>query len=74
MLSVLLPAHATSTEWNSDTIDDQDSGSVFANGIIFTYVTIILLAKTFIHVDFLVLFPKFDMNVSANLGAYIAKL
>ena len=74
VLSVLLPAHATPTDWKSDTINDQDSGAALANGIIFSHVTIVLLAEMFINVDFLVFVPKFDMNVSANLGAYIAKL
>ena len=68
-----MPAHATSTDWKSDIIADQDS-AVLANSIIFNHVTKILLAGKLINVDFLVPFPKFDMNVSANLGAYIANL
>ena len=39
-----------------------------------THVTKILLAEKFINVDFLVPFPKFEMNVSAELGFYINKL
>ena len=62
------------TEWNSDIIADQDSGAILANGNIFNHVTKILLAEKFINVDFLVPFPKFEMNVSAELGAYINKL
>ena len=58
----------------SDIFADQDSGAVLANAIIFHHVSKILLAEKFIKVDFVVPFPKFDMNVSANLGAYIAKL
>ena len=62
------------TEWKSDIIADQDSGAVLTNGIIFNHVTNILLAEKFINVDFFVPFPKFEMNVSAGLGAYINKL
>ena len=65
---------AIQTEWNSDIIADQDSGAILANGIIFNHVTKILLAEKFINVDFLVPFPKFEMNMSAELGAYINKL
>ena len=59
--------------WKSDIIADQDSGAILANGIIFNHVTI-LLSEKFINVDFLVPFPKFEMNVSAELGTYISKL
>ena len=62
------------TEWNSHIIADQNSGAIIANGIIFNHVTKILLAEKFIYVDFLVAFPKFEMNVSAELSAYINKL
>ena len=74
MVFFLLPAHATPTEWKADIIADQNSGAVLANGIIFNHVTKILLPEKLINVDIMVAFPKFDMNVSANLGAYIAKL
>ena len=59
---------------NSDIIADQDSRAILANGIIFNHITKILLAEKFINVDFLVPFPKFEMNVSGELGAYINKL
>ena len=62
------------TDWNSDIIADQDSGATLANGIIFKHVTKILLAEKFINVGFLVPFTKFEMNVIAELGAYIDKL
>ena len=65
---------AIQTEWNSDNIADQDSGAILANKITFNHVTKILLAEKFINVDFLVPFPKFEMNVSAESGAYINKL
>ena len=74
MVTVLLAVNAALPEWNSDIIADQDSGAILANGIIFNHVTKILLAEKFINVDFLVPFPKFEMNVSAELGAYINKL
>ena len=74
MTSAILVLSAIQTEWNSDIIADQDSGAILANGIIFNHVTKILLAEKFINVDFLVPFPKFEMNVSAELGAYINKL
>ena len=70
----LLPAHANTTKRKSDIIADQDSGAVHENSIIFHHVTKVLLAEMLINVDFLVHFPKFDMNLSANLGAYSAKL
>ena len=62
------------TEGNSDIIAVQDSGATLAIGIIFNHVTKILLAEKFINVDFLVPFTKFEINVSAELGAYINKL
>ena len=74
MVTVLLAINAALPEWNSDIIADQDSGAILANGIIFNHVTKILLAEKFINVDFLVPFPNFEMNVSAELGAYINKL
>ena len=74
MTSSILVLSALQTEWNSDIIADQDSGAFLGNGIIFNHVTKILLAEKFINVDFLVPFPKFEMNVSAELGAYINKL
>ena len=74
MVTVLLAINAALPEWNSDIIADQDSGAILANGIIFNHVTKILLAEKFINVDFLVPFPKFEMNVSAELSAYINKL
>ena len=72
--SISLALSSIQTEWNSDIIADQNSGAILANGIIFNHVTKILLAEKFINVDFLVPFPKFEMNVSAELGAYVNKL
>ena len=74
VVTALLATNAALPEWNSDFIADQDSGANPANGIIFNHVTKILLAEKFINVDFLVPFPKFEMNVSAESGAYINKL
>ena len=74
MTSAILVLFAMQTEWNSDIIADQDSGAILAIGIIFNHVTEILLAEKFINVGFLVPFPKFAMNMSAELGAYINKL
>ena len=71
---VVLAINAALPEWNSDIIADQDFGAILANGIIFNHVTKVLLAEKFINVDFLVPFPKFEMNVSAELGSYINKL
>ena len=75
MLSTCIATILTDqVKWTSDIIPEQDSGAVLENGIIFNHVTKILLAEKFINVDFLVPFPKFEMNVSAELGAYINKL
>ena len=74
MTSTIIVLSAIQNQWTSDIIADQDSGAILANGIIFNHVTKILLAEKFINVDFLVPFPKFEMNVSAELGAYINKL
>ena len=71
---VLLAANRAPSEWKSDTTAGEDSGALLANGIIFSHVTMILWAERFSNVDVLVPFPKFDMNVSADLGAYIKKL
>ena len=68
--SIILVLSAIQTEWKSDII----AGAILANGINFNHVTKILLAAKFINVDFLVPFSKFEMNVSAELGAYINKL
>ena len=70
----VLAINAALPEWNSDIIADQDSGAILANGIIFNLVTKLLFAEKFINVDFLVPFPKFEMNVTAELGTYINKL
>ena len=74
MTSAILVLSAIPTELNSDIIADQDSGATHANGIVFNHVTKILLAEKFINADFLFPFPKFEMNVSAELSAYITKL
>ena len=57
----------------SDIIPEQAHGAVLENGIIFNHVTKILLAEKFINVDFLVPFPKFELDLRAELGAYIKK-
>ena len=74
VVPVLLAINAALPEWNSDILADQDSGAILANGIIFKNVTKTLLAEKFINVDFLVPFPKFEMNVSAELGSFLNKL
>ena len=61
-------------KWTSDIIPDQAQGVVLENGIIFNHVTNILLAEKSINVDFLVPFPKFELDLSAELCAYIEKL
>ena len=72
--SIILVPSGIQTEWNSDIIAGQDSAAILANGIIFNQVTKVLLAEKFKNVDFPVPFPKIEMNVSAELGAYINKL
>ena len=72
--SIILMLSAIQTDRNSDIIAGQDSGAILGNGIIFNHVTKTLLAGKFINVDFLVPFPRFEMIVSAELGAYINKL
>ena len=74
MVTVVLATNAALPEWNSDIIADQDSGAILANGIFFNHVSKILRAEKFINVDFPVPFPKFEMNVIAELGAYVNKL
>ena len=61
-------------KWTSDIIPDQAQGAVLSNGIIINHVTKVLLAKNFINVDFLVPFPEFEINVSAELSFYLNKL
>ena len=61
-------------KWTSDIIPEQAQGGVLENGTIFNHVTKILLAEKFINVDFLVPFPKFELDLRAKLGAYIEKL
>ena len=65
---------ATQTKWASGIIAEQDSGAVLENGIIFNHVTKILLAEKFVNVDFLVPFPRFEMDLRAELRTYIDKL
>ena len=74
MTSTLLAFSAIQPEWHSDFIADQDSGAILANGIFFNHVTKVLLAEKFMNVDFLVPFPKFEMNMSAKLGAHVNQL
>ena len=76
--SVLSTCIATSlrdqVKWTSDIMPEQAQGAILENGIIFNHVTKILLAEKFINVDFLVPFPKFELDLHAELGAYIEKL
>ena len=58
----------------SDIIPEQAQGAVLENGIIFDHFTKFLLAEKFINVDFLVSFPKFELDLRAELGAYTEKL
>ena len=74
MVFVLLATNVALPDWSSDIIADQESGAILENGITFNHFTKILLAEKFINVDFLVPFPKFEMNVGAEMGAYINKL
>ena len=68
------PIFTDQVKWTSDINPEQAQGAVLENGIIFNHVTKILLAEKFIKVDFLVLFPKFELDLRAELGAYIEKL
>ena len=61
-------------KWTADIIPEHAQGAVLENGVIFNLVTKILLAEKFINVDFLVPFPKFELEIRAELGAYIEKL
>ena len=75
MLSTCIATILTDqVKWTSDIIPEQAQGAVLENGIIFNHVTKILLAEKFINVDFLVPFPKFELDLRAELGAYIEKL
>ena len=74
VVSSILSAIATPTEWKFDIIADQGSGAVLANSIAFNPVAQLLLAVKFLIVDFRVVFLQFDMNVGADLGAYIDKM
>ena len=60
-------------KWTSDIIPEQAQGAVLENGIIFNHVLQVLLPEKF-NVDFLVPFPKFELDLRAELGAYIDKL
>ena len=55
-------------KWTSDIIPEQEHGAVLENGIIFNHHTKILL------VPFLVPFPNFELDLRAELCAYIEKL
>ena len=59
-------------KWTSDIIPALAHAAVLE--IIFSHVTKFLLAEKFINVDFLVPFPKFELDLRAELGAYIEKL
>ena len=76
--SVLLTIIATilmdQVKWTSDIIPEEEHGAVLENGIIFNHVTKISLAEKFIKIDFLVPFLKFELDLRAELGAYIEKL
>ena len=61
-------------KWTSDIIPEHAEDAVLENGIMFNHVTKILLAEKFINVDFLVPFPKFELDIRGELGAYIEKL
>ena len=74
VVSVLLATNVAPSERNSHIFDAQDSGGILASGIKFNLGTEILLAEKFINVDVLVPLPKFEMNMSAELGAFINKL
>ena len=75
MLSTCIATILTDqVKWTSDIIPEQAQGAVLENGIIFNHVTKISLAEKFINVDFLVPFPKFELDLRAELGAYIEKL
>ena len=52
--------------WASDNIPEHAQGAVLENGIIFNHVTKVLLAEKFINVDFLVPFPKFELEILPN--------
>ena len=61
-------------KWTADIIPEPAQGAVLENGIIFNHVTKILLAEKFINVDFLIPFPKFELDLCAEIGDYIEKL
>ena len=75
--SVLLTIVATiltdQVKWTSDIIPEQEHGAVLENGIIFNHLTKTLLAGKFINVDSLVPFPKLELDLRAELGAYTEK-
>ena len=74
MLSTIIATILTDqVKWTLDIIQEQEHGAVLENGIIFNHVTKFLLAEKFINVDFLVPFPKFELDLRAELGAYIEK-
>ena len=69
LLTIIATILTDQVKWTSDIIPEQEHGAVLQNDIIFNHVTKILLAEKFINVDFLVPFPKFELDLRAELGA-----
>ena len=74
LLTIFATILTDQVKWTSDIIPEQEHGAVLEKGIIFNLVTKILLAEKFFNVDFLVPFSKFELDLRAELGAYIEKL
>ena len=61
----------TSLERQSDIIPYQILDAVLTSGLKFNHILKNLLAKYFIHVDFVVPFSKYGTNAIVEIGAYI---
>ena len=62
-----------SAHWNSENYSGEQSETVLENGIIIIYESKILLAEKFFPIEFLVPFPKFELNIRDELDDFLKK-
>ena len=70
----LFATNTTTAQWNSDINPDKQSETVLENGIIFNYESKTLLAEKFIPIEFLIPFPKFQLNIRDELDIFLKQL
>ena len=61
-------------KWTANIFPEQAQSAVLENGIILNRVAKVLLAEEIIKVAFLVPFSKYELDLRADLRAYIEKL